>query len=109
MSSPEELFPRTPCQILSISAAERTQVLQALDRVVWALVEAGEAELAEGRKHSDAEGCCGRDAGEFIFRAVLPDRATGKIIGPRGTYIQALREETGAKVFVENERHHGHQ
>jgi len=51
----------------------------------------------------------GKEPGEYIFRAALPAPCTGALIGPRGSKIKALRDKTGAKVFVENETYEGHQ
>jgi len=47
--------------------------------------------------------------GEYVFRVALPSLIRGKLIGTKGANIKSLREETGAKIFVENDIFEGHQ
>ena len=51
--------------------------------------------------------CGAKEPGEYVLRIALPKESTGRLIGPRGTSIKKLREETNAKVFVDNETFEG--
>jgi len=51
----------------------------------------------------------GKEEGEYVFRVALPSIIRGKLIGTKGANIKSLREETGAKIFVENDIFEGHQ
>mmetsp|Transcript_33460 Transcript_33460/g.77742 ORF Transcript_33460/g.77742 Transcript_33460/m.77742 type:complete len:443 (+) Transcript_33460:80-1408(+) len=103
ISKRDEVYTSPPFRILVLHGDEPEQVLRALDSVVSNLVEVA------GRERDPDSPLLGKEAGEFAFYVILPTMCTGKLIGTRGANIQALREKTGAKVFVENEIFEGHK
>merc|ERR1740121_2132930 len=112
ISHRDEFFPNSSCRILIISADSVDQLLSVVEQVLVKLVETVEKEQERGGKGArpeEADTMVGKEPGEYVFRTALPNTCTGRLIGPRGASIKALREDTGAKVFVENETYDGHQ
>jgi len=114
ISERHEYYPETNCRILVVSASDAAHIMAALEQVVSRIVGVGVEEKEKGcgkgkRPPDETETMFGKEPGEYVFRAVLPAQCSSALIGPRGARIKALRERTGAKVFVENDIHEGHQ
>lgn len=114
ISERHEYYPETNCRILVVSASDAAHIMAALEQVVSRIVGVGVEEKEKGcgkgkRPPDETETMFGKEPGEYVFRAVLPAQCSSALIGPRGARIKALRERTGAKVFVENDIHDGHQ
>jgi len=107
LSKRDSVFPRTQCRLIILHADTPAQVLAALKRMTKQLVEVAEKDRDQ---NTDVETpLLGKEADEYIFRAALPSFIRGKLIGTKGANIKQLREETGARIFVENEMYDGHQ
>lgn len=105
ISKRDEVFPNPPFRLLILHADEPNQVLAALEKLVPKLVEVAERD----REAGDESPLIGKIDGEYVFYVALPTLVRGKLLGTRGANIQELREQTGAKIFVENEAFDGHQ
>jgi len=105
ISKRDEFFPQTQCRILLLHADNPSQVMSAIEHTISRL-----ADVAEQEGHESAETpLLGKEGGEYIYRMALPSFVRGKLIGSGGSNIRKLREDTGAKIFVENEVYNGHQ
>jgi len=110
MSGRDEYFPGSRCRILTITGDDRSQVLAMLERITGYLVECAAQEQEKGLgKGSKEDTLLGKEDGEYIFRLSLPHICSGGLIGTRGERIKRMREEVGAKVFIDNETQNGNQ
>jgi len=116
ISGREEFYPETHCRVLVATAGEAKSIMLALEQIMTKVVEVGNVEVEQrdrgggkGRRVEESDSMLGKEPGEYTFRAALPAPSTGALIGSRGAKIKALRERTGAKVFVDNEIFEGHQ
>jgi len=97
ISGRDEYFPKVKCRILVITSNGAQQLMAAIDRVISRAVDVGSSEQEA------------LVAGHCIFRIAVPSLSTGRLIGTRGANIQAIRDETGAKINLENDVYEGHQ
>jgi hypothetical protein len=105
ISKRDETFPKPAFRLLILHADEPHQVLNALDQVVPRLVEVA----TRDRENGDLESpLVGKEPGEYVFHCTVPALIRGKLIGTKGANIQELREQTGAKIFVDNDAFSGH-
>jgi len=107
ISKRDEFFPQSQCRLLLLHADAPSQVLSAIEHTVARLEEVADADRSKGLEVETP--LIGKEAGEYIYRMVLPSFIRGKMIGTGGANIKQLREETGAKIFVDNEVYDGHQ
>lgn len=105
ISKRDELFPNPPFRLLILHADEPRQIMDAVEAIVPKIVEVGDRDRELGELESPLLGKAG---GEYVFHCALPAMIRGKLIGSKGVNIQALREKTGCKVFVENNAYNGH-
>lgn len=112
MSGRDEYFPGSRCRIVTIVGDDRSRVLAMLERITGYLVDcaAQEQEKGLGKGKSQLEDTLlGKEEGEYVFRLSLPHICSGGLIGTRGERIKRMREEVGAKVFIDNETQNGNQ
>lgn len=114
MSQRNEYYPGTRNRLMSVTADHMDKVLDVLNRIVDFVNDLAGEESQNGKSagkssRDDSETFNGKEPGEIVFRCALPAACSGALIGPSGARIKALRQKTGAKVFVENETHDGHQ
>eukprot|EP00928_Gymnodinium_smaydae_P002442 TRINITY_DN10867_c0_g1_i1.p1 TRINITY_DN10867_c0_g1~~TRINITY_DN10867_c0_g1_i1.p1 ORF type:complete len:453 (-),score=83.51 TRINITY_DN10867_c0_g1_i1:127-1485(-) len=103
----DDFYPASRFRILILHGDEENQVLDAAEAIVPKLMEVAEKE--HDRDPGDPnERLLGKDEGEYIYRIAIPAFTRGKLIGDGGAKIQELRDETGARLFVENEVYEGH-
>jgi len=105
ISKRDELFPNPPFRLLILHADEPRQIMDAVEAIVPKIVEVGDRDRELGELESPL---LGKADGEYVFHCALPAMIRGKLIGSKGVNIQALREKTGCKVFVENNAYNGH-
>jgi len=107
VSNRDEYFPSTRFRVLVVYSDEASGVLGALDRIVNHVAECAELEqVKQDGKESDF---LGKEPGEVVIRALIPVKASGAIIGPKGSNIQALRDDNQAKIFIDKNNVQGHQ
>lgn len=106
-SNRQDYFPHTAYRVLGIYSDREDGILRALDLVMHRIVEEGDKERREpppqGPEH------LGKEEGEYVYRFCVTKRMSSQIIGTGGANISAIRQETGAKVFVENDTQMGHR
>lgn len=108
ISKRDEFYPSSRCRLLILHADEDTQVFAALtDHMIPKLVEVAEKDKAIEKEIEVP--LLGKEDGEYVFRCALPTFIRGKMIGTKGANIKQLREQSGAKIFVDNDTFEGHQ
>lgn len=108
LGSDADCYPDTPFRVLGVYADDPNVVTTVLETLIGKVIELGEVEREKGPPYANS-GLCGKVKGEYVFRLCMRDTAAKVLIGPRGAFITALRRDTAAKVFVENETVHGQQ
>jgi len=112
ISGRDQFYPGTRCRKLIIAADEWTNISAVLEKMVDKMVDrvASDNEKGKGKgKEDEVEGLLGKEPGEYIFRVLLPQSATGRLIGQAGGNIKQIREDTGAKLFVDEKKYGSHQ
>eukprot|EP00928_Gymnodinium_smaydae_P059612 TRINITY_DN42_c1_g1_i1.p1 TRINITY_DN42_c1_g1~~TRINITY_DN42_c1_g1_i1.p1 ORF type:complete len:440 (+),score=142.14 TRINITY_DN42_c1_g1_i1:73-1392(+) len=104
-----EFYPGTNFRVVIIFGDTPDAILPVLDHLISSIGELAEKEQASGQPVHESESFFGKEPGEYIFRLAICTRHSGGIIGHGGANIQALRQENGAKVFIENDRVGDHQ
>lgn len=100
-------FPTTSFRVLAVFSDCPENLMKVSDIVMKTLVEVGDREAAEGLPTKSQY--LGKESGEYIFRTCVSRSASSAIIGSQGSNISKLRQETGAKVFVDNNTIVDHQ
>jgi hypothetical protein len=96
--------------VLGIYSDRPENILHAIERIMNKLIEAADEEKSgKVRDMGPDNGQIGKEHGEYIFRLSITKKTAGLLIGSGGANIKALRQESGAKVFVENESQQGHR
>jgi len=93
--------------VLMIYSDLHQAIVACLERVVSHLPRCAEKE--QTTPGGEPQEFLGKEPGEFMLRAVIPVKASGAIIGPKGVNIQALREEFQSRVFIDKGVRQGHQ
>ncbi|CAE8665236.1 unnamed protein product, partial [Polarella glacialis] len=112
VSGRDQLYPGTRLRVVTIHADDSDAILRALDRILDLHLELAESERENPSQRTAVHGepdFVGKDPGEFVFRTVVPVRVGSAVIGPRGANIQALKEETGARVLIDKNHQAGSQ
>mmetsp|Transcript_72835 Transcript_72835/g.235631 ORF Transcript_72835/g.235631 Transcript_72835/m.235631 type:complete len:457 (-) Transcript_72835:53-1423(-) len=107
-SNREEYFPGTMFRMLCIYGFEPDSVVPVLEKVVEHIIACGEQEMLNPPASGEADFIT-KEPGAFIFRAAVSVRMSGAIIGSKGSTVQAIREESEAKVIIDKFQHQGHQ
>mmetsp|Transcript_60249 Transcript_60249/g.143596 ORF Transcript_60249/g.143596 Transcript_60249/m.143596 type:complete len:438 (+) Transcript_60249:151-1464(+) len=105
----EDHFPGTQFRGLHILAESPDIIASVLDKVLDRLVECGDQERSRRTSSRDEASYIGKEQREYLLRVVVAERMIGCLIGPKGTIIKQIREETGAKVFIDKSPIAGHQ
>lgn len=102
-----DYFPASNFRVLGVYADDDTSINSAFNQVMARIVELGEEE----RRSPPPGGpeLLGKEPGEFVFRFAVTVRMCTQIIGTGGANIQKIRQDSGAKVFIENDTHCGHR
>jgi len=102
-----DYFPQTSYRVLGVYADDETSILAAFDHIMRRIVELGEEE----RKAPPLAGpeLLGKEYGEYVFRFCVTRKMCTQIIGTAGSVIKKIRQDTGAKVFIENDTFCGHR
>lgn len=107
MSKRDEFYPQSQCRLLMLHADSAAQVFAAIEATINCLAEVADKDQEQNLEVETP--LLGKEAGEYIYRCALPSFVRGKLIGTGGAHIKQLREDTGAKIFVDNEVYSGHQ
>jgi len=105
-SNKGDYFPSTAFRVLGLFADQPDSISRALQILVDKVIEVGEEERQSGAPECEL---LGKEYGEYVVRLALTWRMSGLIIGDAGANIQKLRQETGAKVFIDNDGVAGHR
>eukprot|EP00406_Dinophysis_acuminata_P079902 CAMPEP_0179240454 /NCGR_PEP_ID=MMETSP0797-20121207/15981_1 /TAXON_ID=47934 /ORGANISM="Dinophysis acuminata, Strain DAEP01" /LENGTH=201 /DNA_ID=CAMNT_0020947801 /DNA_START=73 /DNA_END=675 /DNA_ORIENTATION=+ len=92
LTEKNELFPGTDCRVLTTQANNEEALNDVSSQIIAALqgcVESGP---------SDQLG----EPGQLKLRALVPKAAVGGVIGKGGAVIKQLREQSGAKVSIQD-------
>jgi hypothetical protein len=108
-SPPSDLFPGTAFRVLSIHAKSVDVIGVVLQKIVERLAECGLQERPRLSLLDKEPEFCGKEEDDFLIRIAVCSRAATDIIGPKGSGIIAIREATGARVFVQRDCHAGHR
>jgi len=100
MSARDEYFPGTYWRILVVYGPDPDSVLIVLSRILEKIVECGEVE--RGHMPQAEPDYLGKEEGEYILRGLVPTKHVTALIGSKGSHVQAIRKDTGSKVFIDN-------
>jgi len=109
VSGRDEYFAGTRLRVLVILSYTAEGILPALDKVVDKIVELGEQERSNSSARPAEPDFLGKEPGEYMLRSIILPKMSGAVIGTRGANVQSIREESNAKVFIENAVFQGHQ
>lgn len=108
-----DCYPGTEFRVMAIYSDDAAAIGRVFDWIIPKLVECGDEERERPNPNSWSASAqpelLGKEPGEYVFRFCVPRRTSGALIGPQGSHIKTLRNETNAKVFVENESQCDHQ
>jgi len=106
-SNRNDYFPDTRYRVLGIYSDDPGSILAVFNCILSQLIQHGDEE----RKTQPAgqTELCGKEPGEYILRFVLTRRMQSQVVGAQGRNIKFIRQDSGAKVFVENESVLGHR
>mmetsp|Transcript_136591 Transcript_136591/g.323559 ORF Transcript_136591/g.323559 Transcript_136591/m.323559 type:complete len:497 (+) Transcript_136591:29-1519(+) len=106
-SNRNDYFPDTRYRVLGIYSDDPGSILAVFNCILSQLIQHGDEE----RKTQPAgqTELCGKEPGEYILRFVLTRRMQSQVVGAQGKNIKFIRQDSGAKVFVENESVLGHR
>lgn len=104
-SNKGDYFPGSKFRVLGIYSDDVDSIIQGFDRVLTMHVDQAEEE----RGSPGASELLGKEPGEYVFRLVLTRQMGGLLIGHAGANIKSLREETGGKIFIENDSQLAHR
>lgn len=107
LSNRGDWFPQTSYRVLGAYADDSDCIISALEAMVQRLKDLGDEELRSPPPAGPE--FLGKEPGEYVFRFCVTKRMTSHIIGAGGATISRIRQETGAKVFIENDTHLGHR
>mmetsp|Transcript_91012 Transcript_91012/g.241721 ORF Transcript_91012/g.241721 Transcript_91012/m.241721 type:complete len:420 (-) Transcript_91012:42-1301(-) len=102
-----DYFPGSGFRVLGIYADEPSCIQRAFEWILPKLVDLGDEERKNPPK--DGPELLGKEPGEYVFRFCVTRRMSSHIIGTGGNNIKQIRNDTGAKVFIENDNHLGHR
>lgn len=108
LSNRDEYYPGTQLRTLVVFGETEQAIVPVLDAVIEFILEHGAAE-ANSLRMGEGETHLGKEPGEYVVRLAISQKMSGGIIGNGGSNIQHLRQECGAKVFIDNNRCQGHQ
>ncbi|CAE7654609.1 PCBP3, partial [Symbiodinium pilosum] len=106
-SNRNDYFPDTRYRVLGIYADDPGAIIRVFNCVMSQLVYHGDEER-KTQPVGQTE-LCGKEPGEYILRFLLTRRMQSQIVGTQGNNIRFIRQDSGAKVFVENESVLGHR
>mmetsp|Transcript_32401 Transcript_32401/g.61012 ORF Transcript_32401/g.61012 Transcript_32401/m.61012 type:complete len:493 (+) Transcript_32401:43-1521(+) len=106
-SNRNDYFPETRYRVMGIYTDEPGSILDVFSCIMTHLVRHGDEERKT--QPSGQTELCGKEPGEYIFRFILTRRMQSQIVGTQGNNIRHIRQDSGAKVFVENESILGHR
>lgn len=107
-SNRDEFYPGTYFRTLCIYSDEPDPIVTVLERVVEHVVQCGEQELQNPPTKGEGD-FVGKEEGTYMIRAAVSVRMSGAIIGPKGANVQAIRDESNAKLFIDKNNFLGHQ
>eukprot|EP00928_Gymnodinium_smaydae_P088097 TRINITY_DN72240_c0_g1_i1.p1 TRINITY_DN72240_c0_g1~~TRINITY_DN72240_c0_g1_i1.p1 ORF type:complete len:420 (-),score=89.03 TRINITY_DN72240_c0_g1_i1:55-1230(-) len=104
-SNKGDYFPDSQWRVLAIYCDEMQGIMSALGMILDYTVD-----VAQDESHPDQRReLLGKEEGEYIFRLCITAQMAGQLIGTRGETVKKMREETGAKVFIDNDSVMGHR
>lgn len=106
-SNRNDYFPDTKYRVMGIYADDPHVILDVFNCIIPQLIFHGDEERKS--QPSGQTDLCGKELGEYIFRFALTRRMQSQIVGSQGCNIKFIRQDSGAKVFVENESVLGHR
>ena len=106
-SNRNDYFPETKYRVMGIYADDPHVILDVFNCIIPQLIFHGDEERKS--QPSGQTDLCGKEPGEYIFRFALTRRMQSQIVGSQGCNIKFIRQDSGAKVFVENESVLGHR
>jgi len=106
-SNQGDYFPATSFRVMGIYSDEIENIAHTFDRIMPILVE--QADEERDRPAPEGSQLLGKELGEYVFRLILSRQMGGLLIGHKGANINKLRDDTGAKVFIENDNHLEHR
>ncbi|CAE7038480.1 Pcbp3 [Symbiodinium natans] len=106
-SNRNDYFPETRYRVLGIYTDDPGAILNVFNCIMSQLILHGDEER-KAQPAGQTE-LCGKEPGEYILRFILTRRMQSQIVGTQGNNIRFIRQDSGAKVFVENETVAGHR
>ncbi|CAJ1441571.1 unnamed protein product, partial [Effrenium voratum] len=106
-SNRNDYFPDTKYRVMGIYSDDPGVILDVFSCMMPLLIKHGDDERKS--QPSGQTDLCGKEHGEYIFRFILTRRMQSQIVGTGGSNIKFIRQDSGAKVFVENESILGHR
>jgi len=106
-SNRNNYFPNSHYRILGMYSETEAPLMAVCEQVLNKIVEMGEEEKTSPPPAGPEY--LGKESGEYVFRFCTTKNVVTAIIGPGGANIKAIRQDTGAKVFIENDTLNGHR
>eukprot|EP00405_Crypthecodinium_cohnii_P029247 CAMPEP_0206503874 /NCGR_PEP_ID=MMETSP0324_2-20121206/55061_1 /ASSEMBLY_ACC=CAM_ASM_000836 /TAXON_ID=2866 /ORGANISM="Crypthecodinium cohnii, Strain Seligo" /LENGTH=510 /DNA_ID=CAMNT_0053992759 /DNA_START=60 /DNA_END=1592 /DNA_ORIENTATION=+ len=106
-SNRNDYYPHSHYRVLGIYSDSEHTLVRAYEHIVAKVAEVADEEARNPPPH----GCdlLGKEPGEYVFRFCITRKMCTLVIGNGGQTVSSIRQESGAKVFIDNETWAGHR